>query len=150
MVWYRHDGISYTSRLPASGGRPLTGEPRFRNRAAPLVRHAHQVQGNMPRRNIIGNQRSTILMRSSLRRFHSLRSLAQLARFIGRAPDTHAFRQVDVAQAALVASWHALLQSGQILTFDTVGFQTYSENEEDGILLYIFTAAGTTNKVVVE
>ena len=77
-------------------------------------------------------------MRSSLRRFHSLHSLVQLARFISRAPDTHAFQQVDVAQAALVASWRALLQSGQILPFDTVGFQTYSENEEDGILLYIF------------
>jgi len=89
-------------------------------------------------------------MRSSLRRLHSLRSFAQLARFISRAPDTHAFQQVDVAQAALVPSWRALLQSGQILPFDTVGFQTYSENEEDGILLYIFTVAGTTNKIVVE
>lgn len=78
-------------------------------------------------------------MRSSLRRFHRLRELAQLARFIGRAPDTHAFQQLDVAQAALVASWRALLQSGQILPFDAVGFQAYSENEEDGILLYIFT-----------
>jgi hypothetical protein len=36
-------------------------------------------------------------MRSSLRRLHSLRSFAQLARFISRAPDTHAFQQVDVA-----------------------------------------------------
>jgi hypothetical protein len=74
-------------------------------------------------------------MRSSLRRFHSLHSLVQLARFISRAPDTHAFQQVDVAQAALVASWRTLLQGGQILPFDSVGFQTYSENEEDGILL---------------
>jgi hypothetical protein len=73
-----------------------------------------------------------------------------LARFIIRAPDTHAFQQVDVAQAALVASWRTLLQGGQILPFDSVGFQTYSENEEDGILLYIFTVAGTTNKIVVE
>jgi hypothetical protein len=69
---------------------------------------------------------------------------------VGRAPDTHAFQQLDVAQAALVANWRGLLQAGQILPFDTVGFQTYSENEEDGILLYIFTVAGTTNKVVVE
>ena len=89
-------------------------------------------------------------MRSSLRRFRRLRELAQLARFIGRAPDTHAFQQLDVAQASLVASWRGLLQSGQILPFDAVGFQAYSENEEDGILLYIFTVAGTTNKTVVE
>src|SRR6266566_8846 len=83
-------------------------------------------------------------------RFHRLRELAQLARSIGRAPDTHAFQQLDVAQATLVASWRALLQSGQVLPFDAVGFQAYSENEEDGILLYIFTVAGTTNKTVVE
>lgn len=89
-------------------------------------------------------------MRSTLRRLHGVRSLVHLARFISRAPDTHAFRQVDVTQAALVASWRVLLQGGQILPFDDVGFQAYSENEEDGILLYIFTVAGTTNKVVVE
>ena len=70
-------------------------------------------------------------MRSSLRRFHSLHSLVPLARFISRAPDTHAFQQVDVAQAALVASWRTLLQGGQILPFDSVGFQTYSENREE-------------------
>ncbi|WP_435184087.1 hypothetical protein ACRYJJ_04330 [Cylindrospermopsis raciborskii G7] len=35
-------------------------------------------------------------------------------------------------------------------TFDWVGFKTYSQFEEDGILLYIFSMIGTTNKSVVE
>ncbi|RAM51566.1 MAG: hypothetical protein C6Y22_10925 [Hapalosiphonaceae cyanobacterium JJU2] len=35
-------------------------------------------------------------------------------------------------------------------SFDEVGFQAYSQFEEDGILLYIFSIIGTTNKKVVE
>lgn len=35
-------------------------------------------------------------------------------------------------------------------TFDEVGFRLYSQNDEDGILLYIFSLIGTTNKKCVE
>lgn len=35
-------------------------------------------------------------------------------------------------------------------SFDEVGFRAYSENDEDGILLYIFTIIGVTNKHVVD
>jgi len=35
-------------------------------------------------------------------------------------------------------------------TFDEVGFKAYSQFEEDGILLYIFSMIGSTNKKVVE
>src|SRR5688572_17450844 len=34
--------------------------------------------------------------------------------------------------------------------FKDVGFKVYSQFEEDGILLYIFSLIGTTNKRVVE
>jgi hypothetical protein len=36
------------------------------------------------------------------------------------------------------------------LDFKDVGFQVYSQNEEDGILLFIFSLIGTTNKRCVE
>ncbi len=35
-------------------------------------------------------------------------------------------------------------------TFDDVGFRSYSQNEEDGILLFLFSLLGTTNKKSVE
>jgi hypothetical protein len=35
-------------------------------------------------------------------------------------------------------------------SFDEVGFRVYSDNEEDGILLYIFSLIGMTNKKVVD
>ncbi len=38
----------------------------------------------------------------------------------------------------------------QLPKFDEVGFKAYSQFEEDGILLYIFSLIGTANKKVVE
>jgi|NOAtaT_7_FD_contig_61_1295923_length_3396_multi_3_in_0_out_0_3 hypothetical protein len=38
----------------------------------------------------------------------------------------------------------------QLPKFDEVGFKAYSQFEEDGILLYIFSLIGNTNKKVVE
>jgi hypothetical protein len=41
-------------------------------------------------------------------------------------------------------------QNGAGFNFDDIGFKCYSQNSEDGILLYIFSIIGTTNKVAVE
>ena len=43
-----------------------------------------------------------------------------------------------------------LVSNGKLPTFDEVEFRLYSQNGEDGILLYIFSLLGTTNKKVVE
>lgn len=43
-----------------------------------------------------------------------------------------------------------LLKPAELPSLQDVGFKVYSQFEEDGILLYIFTIVGTTNKQVVE
>jgi hypothetical protein len=54
-------------------------------------------------------------------------------------------------QILLSLKYRELAQNKASLpSFDEVGFRTYSQNEEDGILLYIFSLIGTTNKKAVE
>jgi hypothetical protein len=60
------------------------------------------------------------------------------------------YRQSDVAQKNLIASWKQLQASGVILPLDQVGFSRFSEFEEDGYLLYLLTLAGSTSRAVVE
>lgn len=55
------------------------------------------------------------------------------------------------SQIHLVLTYQELLRSGGPLpAFDTVGFRTFSQTNEDGILLYIFALIGTANKHCVE
>src|ERR1700733_14484054 len=56
--------------------------------------------------------------------------------------------QID--QIFLLTHYKTLAASANKFEFDEIGFKCYSQNSEDGILLYIFSLIGTTNKVVVE
>lgn len=54
-------------------------------------------------------------------------------------------------QVLLTLKYRELANSPQPLpTFEDIGFRVYSQNEEDGILLYIFSLIKTTNRKTVE
>jgi len=54
-------------------------------------------------------------------------------------------------QVLLALKYRELHRDGRPLPgFDQVGFRSYSQNEEDGIILFIFSLIGTTNKKAVE
>lgn len=57
----------------------------------------------------------------------------------------------QLLQTNLMMTWRHLLHAGHPLpSFDEVQFRVHSQNGEDGILLYLFTLLGTTNKKVLE
>ena len=60
------------------------------------------------------------------------------------------FPSNDVGQKILVTSWLNLCRQGVVLPLHQVGFKVFSQFEEDGILLYLFTIVGVTNARVVE
>lgn len=56
-----------------------------------------------------------------------------------------------VAQLQLQLTYQALRDSGKALpAFDQVGFKAYSQTDEDGLLLYIFSLIGVSSKTSVE
>ncbi|NMG06338.1 hypothetical protein [Brasilonema sp. UFV-L1] len=57
-------------------------------------------------------------------------------------------RQLD--QLILMNQYRQLADAKALPKFHEVGFHTYSQTDEDGFLLYIFSLIGTTNKKVVE
>lgn len=87
---------------------------------------------------------------SRLRASQPLRDMKRAARHALFGMDTESHGAIDVAQKQLVATWRGLAAQGVILPFDQVGFQVRSGDEEDGLLLYILTLVGSTNRTVVE
>lgn len=56
-----------------------------------------------------------------------------------------------ISQKVLMTQYKLLYHSGSnALKLNDVGFRIYSQHEEDGILLFIFSIVGTTNKQCVE
>jgi len=77
--------------------------------------------------------------------------LGAFKRLIDRSKDHPSqFSLADIQQKTLVATWTGLIRQGIVLPLSQVGFKAYSQFEEDGLLLYLFTAIGTSNRKVVE
>ena len=85
-----------------------------------------------------------------LRAVPVLRAIKRRLVEFARWPEEIVYRQSDVAQRSLIASWKQLQASGVILPLDQVGFSRFSEFEEDGHLLYLLTLAGSASRTVVE
>jgi hypothetical protein len=79
-----------------------------------------------------------------------LRSIKRRLVEFARGSEEIVYRQSEVAQKSLIASWRQLQASGVILPLDQVGFSRFSEFEEDGQLLYLLTLAGSKSRTVVE
>jgi hypothetical protein len=89
-------------------------------------------------------------VKARLRTVPLLRSLKRMLVEFARGSEEIIYRQSEVAQKSLIASWKQLQASGVILPLDQVGFSRFSEFEEDGQLLYLLTLAGSTSRTVVE
>ncbi len=78
------------------------------------------------------------------------RLAAFLRHHVGRANEETA--RVDIgAQLVLAAGYRDLVhRGGPFPSFRDVAFRSYSQNQEDGILLYLFALIGTTSRVAVE
>ncbi|HLP17309.1 MAG TPA: hypothetical protein VK470_13690 [Bacteroidota bacterium] len=68
--------------------------------------------------------------------------------------DLNLLHRVDasnkVSQMSLSLQWKESFMSGRPQSFDEVEFRNFSQNGEDGLLLYIFSLIKPTNKKVVE
>jgi len=86
--------------------------------------------------------------------------LRRIINKLGRLTSESIFRDVisaqsvnsQVVQVLLMQHYKDMVRLNirPLPTFDEVGFRCYSQLEEDGILLYIFSLIGVTNKIIVE
>jgi len=86
--------------------------------------------------------------------------LKRILRFFWETVEKHRPADIDInkltkvdmgSQILLSLKYKQLLQEGLSLPkFEDVEFRTFSQNGEDGILLYIFSLIGSTNKKAIE
>src|SRR5580692_9522431 len=88
--------------------------------------------------------------KARLRAVSALRSVKRRMVEFARGAEDIIYRQSEVAQKNLIATWKQLQAAGVILPLDQVGFSRFSEFEEDGHLLYLLTLAGSASRTVVE
>jgi len=55
-----------------------------------------------------------------------------------------------IVQLSLMQNYRRLAETGHLPGFRDVGFRQFSQHDEDGILLFIFSVIGTTNRTCVE
>lgn len=84
-----------------------------------------------------------------------IRKLKQIIKiFIESVVSPEQFQQNTQVEQAIIVNQYVLMKKlmapGEMPSFRDVGFKVYSQFEEDGILVYIFSVIGTTNKRVVE
>lgn len=87
---------------------------------------------------------------AQLRKVSLLRQLKRKLVQFEHGPEEAIYRNSEVAQKNLVATWRQLQAAGVILPLEQVGFSRFSEFEEDGHLLYLLTLAGSDSRTVVE
>jgi hypothetical protein len=90
-------------------------------------------------------------MTKSLKRL-LLRIVRRWGRFIAVQVGNNAAYPATGPQQVLLAEMHRqhLRQELGPRRFQDVGFQLYSQSDDDGILLYLFSILGPTNRIVVE
>jgi hypothetical protein len=102
-----------------------------------------------PTRPTFGRQMFDVAM-ARLRNVSLLRNIKRKLLQFDRGHEEAIYRNSDVSQKSLIASWRQLQAAGVILPLEQVGFSRFSEFEEDGHLLYLLTLAGSASRTVIE
>ena len=89
---------------------------------------------------------------SKLRAYFSSLIIDRIESYDKRLEEAIYFKNSSIRQLSLIMNYKSMAEQKEVkpLSFKDVGFREYSQHEEDGILLYIFSLIGTTNKKFVE